>query len=389
MSTRRHVVYVTGTRADYGLMRKVLFAIHRHPHLRLSLLVTGMHLLREFGYTVQEVERDGFEVSSRVSMALGEDTPAAMARSLGLGILGMAQAFEQSRPDIVLLEGDRGESLAAAISAGHMGIAVAHVSGGDVTAGVIDESIRHAITKFAHVHFPGTDLSARRLLAMGEDPAHVHMVGTPGSDLLAELSLRPEQVAERLGLDLSRPVVVVLQHPETAGAEEAAADQMRETMEAVSQLGHQTVLIYPNSDTGGREMIRVIQEYMGRSFLKTHQNLPREVFVGLLSVASVMVGNSSSALTDAPNFGLPAVNVGIRQASRERGGNIIDVPHDRERIRAAIEGALSRLDDPEFRACCRQSPYQDLNTAEQVAEVLADTELGPRLLQKVFHDTAL
>jgi GDP/UDP-N,N'-diacetylbacillosamine 2-epimerase (hydrolysing) len=382
----RNVVYVSGTRADYGLMRGVLAAIDQHPELRLSILVTGMHLLQDFGYTLSDIESDGYNISARVSMQLGEDSPAAMAKSLGIGLIGMTQAFEEVQPDIILLEGDRGESLAAAIAAGHMGIAIAHMSGGDVTAGAIDESIRHAISKFSHIHFPGTDLSARRLLAMGEREENVIMVGTPGCDLLAELDISPGQVAEELSLDLEQPVIVVLQHPETAGAEQQAGSQMRETMESVSALGYRTILIYPNSDAGGRDMIKVIQEYESLSFLSVYKSLPRDLYVGLLSVASVMIGNSSSSLTDAPNFGLPAINVGVRQAQRERGGNIIDVTHDRTEIKNKIEESIRRLDDPDFRSECRETPYKDVDTGGKVAAVLASVALGPILTQKAFCD---
>ena len=387
-SRARQVMYITGTRADYGLMRSTLRAIDQHSKLSVSVLVTGMHLSEEFGNTAREIEKDGFEIRDKLEMLSAEDTPSAMARSVGTAILKMVDTFESSQPDLVLLEGDRGESLAAAIAAGHMNIAIAHVSGGDVTGTVIDESIRHSINKFAHIHFPGTAVSARRLLSMGEDPWRIHMVGTPGSNLNAELSVDKQELSQTLGLDLSRRVLLVLQHPVTSEADEASR-QMRETMEAVSGFQEETVVIYPNSDAGGREMIKVIRGYESVSFVHTFKSIPRDAYVGLLSIASVIVGNSSSALTEAPSFGLPAVNVGTRQQGRERGGNVIDVGYNSQEIRQAIEYALAHLEDSDFRTRCSQSPYQEVNAGEKIAMVLSEVELGRSLIQKRFFDGGL
>ena len=381
----RHVLYISGTRADYGLMKDTLRTISAHPRLRLSVLVTGMHLSEDFGNTVNEIERDGFEIVAKVGMLASDDTPAAMARSLGNGLADMATAFEQIRPDFVLLEGDRGESLAAAIAAAHMSVAVAHVSGGDVTGTTVDESIRHAITKFAHLHFPGTELSARRLVSMGEDPWRVHMVGTPGTNLAAEPRLSREELVRDLGLALDRPLLLALQHPVTTQVDEAPV-QMRETMEAVTSFGYDTVVVYPNADAGGRAMIEVIEEYEHLPHVHTFKSLPREAFVALLSVTSVMVGNSSSALTEAPCFALPAVNVGSRQQGRERGGNLIDTGHNSDEISVAVQHGLDHLSDPAFRARCAESPYQDVDAAAQIADVLSMAELGIGLVQKRFYD---
>lgn len=379
---------MTGTRADYGLMRETLTAIDRHPHLSLSLLVTGMHLAEEFGNTIKDVEKDGYRISHRINMLAPDDKPAGMARSIGSAIVDMSLAFEESQPDFVLLEGDRGESLAAAIAAAHMNIAVAHISGGDVTGTIIDESVRHAITKFAHIHFPGTNLSAERLQRMGEDQWRINMVGTPGANLKKALSMRADEVAKALGLDLSRPVFLVLQHPVTTEDSESP-HQMRETMDAVCGLGEQTVVVYPNSDAGGRRMIKVIEGYEHLPFVHAFKSLPRQTYVGLLSVADVMIGNSSSAVVDAPNFGLPAVNVGTRQQGREHGGNLIDVGHDCDDIRRAIRYALDHQNDPAHQSRWNESPYEDIDAAEQIAQALGTVQLGPQLVQKRFDDSWL
>jgi UDP-hydrolysing UDP-N-acetyl-D-glucosamine 2-epimerase len=220
---------------------------------------------------------------------------------------------------------------------------------------------------------------------MGEDPWRVHMVGTPGATIRIDPSTTKETVAESIGVDLSGRVFVVLQHPVTTEAGDAPR-QMRETMEAVCSFSQPTVVIYPNSDAGGRSMIEVIKQYEGLPFVSAFKSLPRPVYTSLLSVSDVLIGNSSSALSNAPNFGLPAVNVGTRQQGRERGGNLIDVDHDQAKIREAINYALDHQDDPDFRAKCRESPYHDTDAAEQIVEVLSTVELGASLIQKRFYD---
>jgi len=374
------VAVVTGTRAEYGILYLVLKAIDARPNLRLSLVVTGMHLSHEFGYTVREIEGDGFKIDARVDMLLSSDTPGAMARSVGLGIIGMAQAWEQLKPDIILLLGDRVEPLAATIAAAYMNIPVAHIHGGDV-CGNIDNPARHAITKFAHIHFPATKKSAERIVRIGEEEWRVHIVGSPGLDMiLSEPLLSAEELTRRFRLDLSKPPVLLVQHSVTTQVEEAA-NQMRETLEAIVKLGYPTILIYPNSDAGGRRMIEVIKQYEKYPSIKIFKSLPRKEYLSLMKVASIIVGNSSSGIVEAPSFGLPAVNIGIRQEGRERGKNIIDVGYNKQEIIEAMEKALT---DKEFlrevKKC--ENPYGDGKTAPRIAEILSQIEITPQLLQK-------
>lgn len=378
-------MYISGTRADYGLMVDTLKAIDSDPLMKLSVLVTGMHLSVDFGETIKEVEKDGFKISHRVAMLPDEDTSTAMGSAVGSAIVKMSEAFDSTRPEIVLLEGDRGESLAAAIAAAHMNIAVAHISGGDVTGTTIDESIRHAISKFAHIHFPGTRLSAQRLQRMGEAPWRVHMVGTPGCSLKTELNMDNTAVAKELGIEPDRQTFVVLQHPVTTEAKDAP-QQMRETMEALVASNEQSVVIYPNADSGGREMIKVIKEYDHLPSIHSFISLPRQTYVGLLNMATVLVGNSSSGIVEAPDLALPAINIGSRQRGRERGGNLIDVGHDREEIGQAIKYILNHLDDQTVREKWGQSPYRDVDTAQRIAKALRNVELAPELIQKRFYD---
>jgi len=355
--------------------------VDAHPDLTLSLVVTGMHLSHEFGYTVQEIEKDGLPIDARVDMLLSSDTPGAMATSVGLGIIGMTQAWEQLKPDIILVLGDRVEPLSSTIAAAYMNIPVAHIHGGDSAKGGLDESARHAITKFAHIHFPATRTSAERIIGMGEDEWRVHVVGSPALDtIINEPLLSSTALIEKFGLDLSRPLVLAVQHPVTTQVDDAP-EQIRETLEAIVEMGHPTVLIYPNSDAGGRSMIEVIKRYESHSLIKTFRSLPRREYLSLMKVASIMVGNSSSALIDAPSFGLPAVNTGIRQEGRERGKNVIDVPHSKKEIMKAVGMALTGKEFlAEVKKC--QNPYGDGKTGPRIAEILSRIAITPQLFQK-------
>jgi UDP-N-acetylglucosamine 2-epimerase (non-hydrolysing)/GDP/UDP-N,N'-diacetylbacillosamine 2-epimerase (hydrolysing) len=377
----RKIAVVTGTRAEYGVLHPVLRAIENERELQLSVVVTGMHLSHEFGYTVQEIEKDGFPIDARIDMLLSGDTSESMAKSVGVGIIGMAQAWQHSKPHVILVLGDRVEPLAATISGAYMNIPVAHISGGDVTRGGLDESARHAITKFAHIHFAATNRSAERIIKMGEDKWRVHVVGSLNLDvILNESSFSPEALTRRLALDLSQPLILVLQHPVSTQVDEASS-QMRITMEAILKVGCPTVVLYPNSDAGGRRIIEVIKEYEKHPFIRTSKSLPRREYLNLMRIASVMVGNSSSGIVEAPSLGLPVVNIGIRQEGRERGQNVIDVGHDTVQVLNAIEKALS---DREFLAKVKrcESPYGDGKTAPRIAEILSHIEISSHLLQK-------
>ncbi len=375
----RRILAVTGTRAEYGILRPVFRAIQAHPALELGVLVTGMHLSPEFGLTVREIEEDGFPIAARVDMLLSGDTGGAMAKSLGVGLIGMAQALEALRPDMALVLGDRGEPLAAAIAAVHLNIPVAHLHGGEVTCGgMVDDAVRWAITSFAHLHLAATEASAERLLRQGEDPWRVRVVGAPGLDAALQTPLRSRrELADRYGMDPDRPWLLAVQHPVTAEAERAG-EQMVETMEALAALGLPTVLVHPNADAGSGAMVEVIRRY-SEPHIRAFPSL--RDYLSLLKEAAALVGNSSSGIIEAPSLGTPAINIGARQAGRERGDNVIDVGHDRNAIVAAVRRAL---EDEEFRRLVsrRRNPYGDGRAAPRVAGFLADVPLDDRLLRK-------
>ena len=376
---KRRVAYVTGTRADYGLFSEALKRIREHPELELGLIVTAMHLEPQFGMTVAEIESDGMPIVARVRSLEADDTGAAQARSVGRVLIGITDALAEFQPEVLVVLGDRGEMLAGAAAAVHLGIAVAHVHGGEVS-GTVDELVRHAITKLSHVHFTATEDAAHRIRKMGERPENVHVVGAAGLDYLRRFEPIPDaEISRDVGFDVMRPFIIFTQHPVTGEVDEAAA-QMRTSLRALEYSGLQVVATYPNSDAGGRAMIDVLKEWKG-DWLHVFPSLGQRKFATLLKRAKAMVGNSSSGIIEAPFFGVPAVNVGTRQAGRLRAGNVVDVTYDTAAMREAIDCAVN---DAAFRerVLTSPSPYGDGHAGERIVEVLGALEIGPELLNK-------
>lgn len=390
----RKICVVTGSRAEYGLLSPVMRAIQQHPNLELLLIVTGMHLWERFGHTVDEIKKDGFKIDAEVAVC--EDD---ISTAFGEAVIGISKAIKQIRPDFVVVLGDRFEALAGAIAGASNNITVAHIHGGDkTTSGHIDESIRYAMTNFAHLHFAATRQSAFRLKQVGEEQWRIHQVGSPALDALLEAysvsswQIEACLVADILDLDLSKrlaslPIVVVLQHPVSLEVEEAGR-QMEQTILAVKQLSEQTeayliVVIYPNSDPGGKEMIEVIERYRGTPNIQIHKNLNHPVYLGLLRIASVLVGNSSSGIIEAPSFGLSVVNVGSRNVGREHAENVIFVNYDRNQILAGIKKALFDEEFKEKVSNCT-NPYGDGKASQRIVEVLATIPIDKKLLKKQF-----
>lgn len=377
---KRKIAVITGTRADYGIFYHVLKEIEKHEDLDLKLIACGMHLCPEFGMTINEIEKDGFEVADKFETILASDTGAAMAKSIGLSIMSMAQSFERIKPDLVLILGDRGEMLGAATAAIHMNIPIAHIHGGEVT-GTVDESVRHAITKLSHIHFPANEDSKQRILKLGEKEENIFVVGAPGLDYIKKTQyLSREEMLERFKLEDGQ-IFLLTQHPVTT-ERDMVEWQMRETLDAVVELGHQTIVSYPNSDNGGREIIKVIEEYRAKyPFLKVFKNLSQVEYLSFLSLAEVMIGNSSSGIIEAPSFKLPVVNIGTRQDGRLRACNIIDIPYGKEAVKVGIKKAI---DDENFRNQLENctNPYGDGNASGKIAQILSEIKLDRELIQK-------
>lgn len=376
---KRKILYVTGSRADYGLLRSALSHINNHPAMELHIAATGMHLMPEFGYTLEEIKKDGYTCHI-VNAIQDQDSKESMAFFVGLFIQKFVDLVKGIRPDFILVLGDRGEMLGGAIVGAYLGVPVVHIHGGDVTS-TVDEFVRHAITKLSHIHLPATEESALRIIKMGEDPRHVFVVGAPGLDQI--LQVQPESIkdiTDRYIIDPSIPLILVLQHPVPLEPGDPAV-QMNETLYAVCNFHHQIFVIYPNADAGGRAMIDVIKNYESNKNIRTFQNIDHGDFLHLLKMSSVIVGNSSSGIIEAPSFGIPAVNIGSRQKGRQKGENVIDTGYNTGEIVAAINIALY---DEVFKRKVKTAinPYGNGNSSKKIVEILEKIVITPDLLQK-------
>jgi GDP/UDP-N,N'-diacetylbacillosamine 2-epimerase (hydrolysing) len=374
----RKVAALTGTRADYGIYRPVLRAISARDELSLQLIVTGMHLAREFGKTVHEIQADGFTVGAQVDMLLRNDTEAAMAKSLAICLYGVTQALESLRPDFLLVLGDRGEMLAGAIAAAHMRIVAAHLHGGELS-GSIDGSLRHAITKMAHLHFPVTDAAAQCLRDSGEEAFRIVRIGVPGLDDADQgFEVTREEIEDQLGIALRERFALVVFHPALEEAEQASA-QLNNILKVVLASQLQCLLFLPNSDAGRDRIIRVIERYESNPALRCFSHVSRRLYLGLLAQAAVMIGNSSSGIIEAPHFKLPVINIGSRQQGRVRAGNVTDIAGAEAEIRAALQDCLT----DEFKNRCFDNPYRS-GAGKTVADTLSGISIDVRLLNKGF-----
>jgi len=377
------ICVVTGSRAEYGLLYWILHDLRDAADVELQLVVTGMHLSPEFGLTVREIERDGFAIARRVEMLLSSDTAAGVAKSIGLGIVGMSDALEQLQPDIVLVLGDRFEILAAAEACLVHGVPLAHIAGGDTTEGAFDESMRHAITKMAHIHFVTNELSARRVRQLGEDPNRVHVVGSPGLDHLRRRPLlRRSELETALGAVLGPRNLLLTFHPVTLEPDHGRA-QLDELLAALDDLAGEPCfwVTRPNADTGGREIAAALDAWVARqsSRARIYTSLGQLRYLSLMSQVDAVVGNSSSGIYEAPSLGVPAVDVGNRQAGRLAAASVLRCQPQRAAIRQAIDAALA-LDCSGI-----ANPYGDGQTAGRVIELLRSLPPASVLLKKRFH----
>ena len=341
----RRLLYISGTRADYGPARRLLLKINEHPEFELGILVTGMHLDPSHGETWAEIEKDGLNIVEKVHGRVVGDSLSAMSASIGLYLYGMSYAIERYAPDIVLVLGDRGEQLAGAMAAAYQNIAVAHLCGGTLS-GSIDDSIRHAITKFAHYHFPAFDEAAEKIFQMGEPPEHVKVVGLPGGDIKPDVTYTRSQICKRYKLCEEKPYILVIQHSVTQSQSEAEM-QITETLKAVVSLKFPVLLANPNDDAGGKIILSKMKEYAEKyedlQILQPPKS--RELFASIMAHAGVMVGNSSSGVVEAMSVQTPVVNIGDRQKGRESLAFLLNVDYQKEEIVKAIKKALN---DPDY-----------------------------------------
>ena len=386
VAEKRRICIVTGSRAEYGLLYWLLHDLLNDPDVVTMLAVTGAHLSPEFGLTVREIEKDGFAIDGKVEMLLSSDSPGAIAKSVGVGLMGFADLWASLAPDVVVLLGDRYELLSAAIAALTARIPIAHIHGGERTEGAIDEAIRHAISKMAHLHFVAADEYRRRLIQMGEEPDRVFTVGATGLDNIRRLPLmtRQELVAD-LGLSLRSPLFLVTYHPVTL-REQSSAVALEELLKALEAFPDgQFVITGPNADTEGRCLVPPIQDFVARhpDRARFFTSLGQKRYLSLLREVDAVIGNSSSGMIEAPAMRKPTVNLGDRQKGRIRAASIIDCQEWAPAIEVAIRQALS----PEFRTAvaCMELPFGDGTAAVKMREVLKSYPLQ-RGMQKPFHD---
>lgn len=378
---RTRICVVTGSRSDYGLLYWPMKLLSQDPEIELQIAVTGMHLSPSFGESWRTIEGDGFSIAARVEMLLSGDSCVSVAKSVGIGVMGFADAIEHLKPDLMMVLGDRFEILAAVQAALFARVPVAHVCGGDVTEGAFDDSIRHAITKMAHLHFPSNSDAARRIVAMGEDPAHVYTVGSPGLDRIRQMRfLDRNGFFEAIGHTPRSRNILVAFHPATLDSL-PISDQVEELLAALSALGPDTGMIITgsNADTAGQYVsIRLREFTTKRDGTAFHVTLGSDMYLNAMQHVDAIVGNSSSGLYETPAFGIPAVNIGDRQKGRPRASNVIDCRLERGSIHKAILQALATKRRPTW------NPYGEGYASEGILKALKTVPDYSALICKKF-----
>jgi UDP-hydrolysing UDP-N-acetyl-D-glucosamine 2-epimerase len=382
MTSRRRICVVTGSRADYGLLYWIISDLRRAPQAEMQLVVTGMHLAPEFGRTVSVIEADGFPIAARVESLLSSDTAAGIAKSIGIGTIGFASEFARLAPEIILLLGDRFDIFAAAQAALVANIPIAHIAGGDTTEGAFDEALRHSITKMAQVHFVTNAESAARVRQMGEDPAHIHVVGSPGIDYIHRLPTLSRRVLEReLGVRFRTRNVLLTFHPVTLAPAESLA-QFQALLDALESLGPDVGLFFThsNADTGGRGFNQLLDTWADRhENAQVFTSLGQRHYLSLMAHVDAVVGNSSSGLYEAPSFGKPTVDIGDRQRGRLAATSVIRCAARTDAIVSAIAQAFT------MDCAGTVNPYGDGESSKRIVEMLLSIADPAALIRKHFH----
>ena len=381
----RKICVVTGSRADYGLLRLVMKGIKAEPSLTLQIIATGMHLSPTFGLTYKEIEGDGFEIDQRVECLSSSDSPVAIAEATGKALLGCAKAFDELKPDLVLVLGDRFEIFAACSAALLARIPIAHIHGGEVTAGAYDEAFRHSITKMSSIHFVATDEYKKRVIQLGENPNTVHLVGGLGVDAIKELKLlSKEHIEKTLNIKFLDKSLLVTFHPATLD-KQTPAEQITELLKALSKrLDTTLIFTMPNADTGGLEIMEKIN-----SFVKNNENayvfesLGQLIYLSCMAIVDGIVGNSSSGILESPTLKVGTINIGNRQLGRTQSVSVINARASKE----SIEEALDKLFTPEFKSTLvtLKSPYGEGGASGKIVRVLSDFDFDINL-EKAFYD---
>lgn len=384
----KRIGIMTGTRAEYGLLKSLMQEINKDNDLELYLIVSGMHLSPEFGMTYQEIEEDGFEINAKVEMLLSSDSPAGISKSIGLGVIGFADEFQRADLDMLILLGDRYEALSAAICAMVMRIPIAHLHGGEVTEGAIDEGIRHSITKMSYLHFTSTEQYRNRVIQLGENPERVFYVGALGVENIKKINLMTKEELERsIHFEIDENTVVVTYHPVTL--ENNTVEEQFLNLLKVLDRNPKIRMIFTkaNADTNGRIVNELIDKYVAQNSERAcaFMSLGQKRYLSALKYCRIVIGNSSSGIIEAPSFGKPIINIGDRQKGRICADSVINCGYTQQEIQQAMETALTEEFENKARNC--RNPYEKENTAANIISVIKDYLLNDKIkLKKGFYD---
>ncbi len=386
---KNKICIITGTRAEYGLLKPLIQKVHESETSELQLAVTGMHLSPEFGLTYQEIEKDGYPVTAKIEMLLSSDTPAGITKSMGVAMIGFADFFETHKPDIAVILGDRYEMLAAAAAAMAAAVPIAHIHGGELTEGIIDEAIRHSITKMSHLHFTSTEEYRRRVIQLGEQPQMVYNVGAPGIENIKKIKLLDKQSLEKeLGFSLSDVTVLVTYHP--VSLENMSTEvQFQNILDVLDEHKEITVIFTKaNSDINGRIINQMIDEFVSRNRDRCagYVSLGQLKYLSTLQFCRAVLGNSSSGIIEVPSFGIPTVNIGDRQRRRLHAKSVIDCGNEKEQVEAALEKALS--DEFLSEIAGEKNPYEGKQTADKIYRIITEALSSGIHMKKEFYDVA-
>ena len=384
----KRIGIMTGTRAEYGLLKSLMQEINKDNDLELYLIVSGMHLSPEFGMTYKEIEEDGFEINAKVEMLLSSDSPAGISKSIGLGVIGFADEFQRADLDMLILLGDRYEALSAAISAMVMRIPIAHLHGGELTEGAIDEGIRHSITKMSYLHFTSTEEYRRRVIQLGENPERVFCVGAIGVENIKKINLMTKEELERsIHFEIDENTVIVTYHPVTL-ENNTVEEQFLNLLEVLDRNPKiRMIFTKANADTNGRIVNELIDKYVAQNSERAcaFMSLGQKRYLSALKYCRMVIGNSSSGIIEAPSFGKPIINIGDRQKGRICADSVINCGYTQQEIQQAMETALTEEFENKARNC--RNPYEKENTAANIISVIKDYLLNDKIkLKKGFYD---
>lgn len=381
----RKITVFTGSRAEYGLLSNIIYGLKDHPEVELSLVIGGMHLSKEFGYTISEIEEDGVPISAKLEFLLSSDTPVGISKSVGLAIISAAEYFDRNTPEILVILGDRFETMAVAQAAMLARIPIAHIHGGETTEGCIDEAIRHSVTKMAHLHFTTTEVYAERIRQMGENPKYIYNYGAPGIDNINKLNLlNKRELSKSIDFEINGKFIMVTYHPVTLLPDSgySGLTNLLAVLDKYTQ--YQLIFSYPNADSNNSDLRKLIEEYQEKNKARVYlsRSLGKLKYLSALKNCEMVVGNSSSALIEAPSFGIPTVNIGDRQKGRVYGETVLNCNDNETEIESSINYALS----DGFKQKCKhaKNPYGKGQASKNIIEKLINLPLENLIFKKFF-----